>query len=118
MNYNEIKLSDVTKALRKAGFKAVTLDYSKPNPFPELTGNRIFYKFKGNLTIQGKNISFHIHSQKAVKDGWGKYAICATNVDGRSSENVTNWPQLFFPRLFGYLNGEISEAEIIAEVCA
>ena len=61
MNYNEIKLSDVTKALRKAGF---------------------------------------------------------TKVDGAASESLTNWPQLFFPRLFGYLNGEISEAEIIAEICA
>lgn len=54
MNYNEIKLSDITKALRKAGFKAVTLDYSKPNPFPELTESGIFYKYMGNLTIQAK----------------------------------------------------------------
>lgn len=117
MNYNEIKLSDVTKALRKAGFKAVTLDYSNPNPFPELTESGIFYKYMGNMTIQGKNISFHIHSQKAVKCGWDKYATCATNAAGQISEEATNWPQLFFPRLFGLLNGEISEAEIIAEIC-
>lgn len=118
MDYNTIKLSNVTKALKKAGFKAVKLDYSKPNPFPKMTDSGIFYKYMGNLTIQGDNISFHIHSQKAVKCGWDKYAICATNANGKSSEYVTNWPQLFFPRLWDYLNGEISEAEIIAEICA
>lgn len=118
MNYNEIKLSDVTKALKKAGFKAVTLDYSKLNPFPELTESGIFYKYMGNLTIQGEGISFHINSQKAVKCGWDKYATCATNADGESSEECTNCPQFFFPRLFDFLNGEITEAEIIAEICA
>lgn len=117
MDYNTIKLSDVINALKKAGYKAVKPDYTKPNPFPELSESGIFYKYMGNLTIQCKGISFHIHSHKAIKCGWDKYTICATDEKGQNFENGTNWPQFFFSRLFGYLAGEISEADIIAEIC-
>lgn len=117
MNYNEIKLSDVTKALRKAGFQAVTLDLTQLDPFPELSAKRIYYKYKGALLIQGENVGFCINSKADAKI-FGAYSTGAIDAAGAAYERLTNWPQLFFPRLFGYLNGEISEAEIVAEICA
>ena len=121
MNYNEIKLSDVTKALRKAGYKAVKLDLTKVNPFPGINEGGVYYKYNGSLYIQGKdgnNVGFSIMAKSDPCCCGYKYATSAIDAAGAASESLTNWPQLFFPRLFGYLAGEISEAEIIAEICA
>lgn len=117
MNYNTIKLSDVTKALKKAGFRAVALDLTKLNPFPGNDERRIYYKYNGTLYISGDSVGFCIYAKKDPCNCGYNYATSAIDAAGAASESLTNWPQLFFPRLFGYLAGEISEAEIIAEIC-
>lgn len=115
MNYNEIKLSDVTKALKKAGFTKVD---GEAAIFGDMQGRaKCFYKYKGGLYINGVNVGFCINSKADAKI-FGAYATSAINANGASYERLTSWPQLFFPRLFGYLNGEISEAEIIADICS
>ena len=115
MNYNTIKLSDVTKALKKAGFTKVD---GEAAIFGDMQGRaKCFYKYKGGLYINGAKVGFCINSKADAKI-FGAYCTSAIDADGAASEVLTNWPQLFFPRLFGYLAGEISEAEIIAEICA
>ena len=115
MDYNEIKLSDVTKALKKAGFTKID---SEAAIFGDQQGRaKCFYKYKGGLYINGANVGFCINSKADAKI-FGAYETCAIDVTGAASETHTDWPQLFFPRLFGYLAGEISDAEIIAEICA
>lgn len=115
MNYNEIKLSDVTKALRKAGFTKVD---GEAAIFGSEQGRTMcYYKYRGGLYINGTKVGFCINSKADAKI-FGAYATSAIDASGAASERLTDWPQLFFPRLFGYLNGEITEAEIIAEICA
>lgn len=115
MNYNTIKLSDVTKALKKAGFTKVD---GESAIFGDMRDRAMcFYKYRGALYINGANVGFCINSKADAKI-FGAYATSAIDADGAASESLTNWPQFFFPRLFGYLAGEISEAEIIAEICA
>lgn len=114
MNYSTIKLSDVTKALKKAGFTKVD---GEAAIFGDQQGRtKCFYKYKGGLYINGENVGFCIKSKADAKI-FGAYSTSAIDANGAASESLTNWPQLFFPRLFGYLAGEISEAEIIAEIC-
>lgn len=57
-------------------------------------------------------------NSKADAKIFGKYSVSAIDASGATSEKLTDWPRFFFSRLFGYLSGEISEAEIIAEICA
>lgn len=115
MDYNTIKLSDVTKALKKAGFVKIDAEAAI---FGNMQGRaKCFYKYKGGLYINGAKVSFCINSKADAKI-FGAYSTGAIDAEGAASESLTDWPQLFFPRLFGYLAGEISEAEIIAEICA
>lgn len=115
MNYNTIKLSDVTKALKKAGFTKVD---GEAAIFGDMRGRAMcFYKYRGALYINGANVGFCINSKADAKI-FGAYCTSAIDADGAASEEWSSWPQLFFPRLFGFLAGEISEAEIIAEICA
>lgn len=115
MDYSKIKLSDVTKALRKAGFTKVDGEAAL---FGDMQGREMcFYKYKGGLYINGRKVGFCINSKADAKI-FGAYCTSAIDATGAASEVLTNWPHLFFPRLFGYLAGEISEAEIIAEICA
>lgn len=115
MSYNTIKLSDVTKALKKAGFTKVD---GEAAIFGDMQSRAMcYYKYRGALYINGANVGFCINSKADAKI-FGAYCTSAIDATGAASEVLTNWPQLFFPRLFGYLAGEISEAEIIAEICA
>ena len=115
MNCNTIKLSDVTKALKKAGFTKVD---GEAAIFGDMRGRAMcFYKYKGGLYINGAKVGFCINSKPDARI-FGAYCTSAIDATGAASEVLTDWPQLFFPRLFGYLTGEISEAEIIAEICA
>lgn len=115
MDYSKIKLSDVTKALRKAGFAKVDGEAAL---FGDMQGREMcFYKYKGGLYINGRKVGFCINSKADAKI-FGAYATSAIDADGAAHEEWSSWPQLFFPRLFGYLNGEITEAEILAEICA
>ena len=115
MSYNTIKLSDVTKALTKAGFAKVD---GEAAIFCNMQGRaKCFYKYKGGLYINGAKVGFCINSKADAKI-FGAYSTSAIDATGAASEVLTNWPQLFFPRLFGFLSGEITEAEIIAEICA
>ena len=116
MNYNTIKLSDVTKALKKAGFTKVD---GEAAIFGDMRGRAMcYYKYNGTLYISGDSVGFCIYAKKDPCCCGYKYATSAIDATGTASEVLTNWPQFFFPRLFGYLAGEISEAEIIAEICA
>lgn len=115
MSYNTIKLSDVTKALKKAGFVKIDAEAAI---FGDMQGRaNCFYKYKGGLYINGAKVGFCINSKSDARI-FGAYCTSAIDATGAASEVLTNWPELFFPRLFGYLAGEISEAEIIAEICA
>lgn len=105
------KISEVTKALRKA-------------KFTKLDGEAVFgphiantyYKYKGSLYINaGENIGFCILSAKDAKI-FGRYSTCVTNAKGQSFEVSTDWPDFFFPNLFGYLDKSVSEEKIIAQV--
>lgn len=121
MNYDEIKLNDVEKALRKVGFRYVKytqLAWDAPEPFPADNERGVFYRCAGSLWIQCKKVVFVISGKDSVKQGFEKYLTNATDANGVESVDLTNCPQFFFPRLFGFINGEISEAEIIAEICA
>lgn len=115
MDYNTIKLSDVTKALRKAGFAKVD---GEAAIFGSEQGRAMcFYKYKGSLYINGAKVGFCINSKADAKI-FGAYCTSAIDATGAAYERLTNCPQFFFPRLFGFLSGEITEAEIIAEICA
>lgn len=115
MNYNTIKLSDVTKALKKAGFVKVDAEAAL---FGSEQGRAMcYYKYRGGLYINGAKVGFCINSKPDARI-FGAYCTSAIDAAGAASEVLTNWPQFFYPRLFGYLAGEISEAEIIAEICA
>lgn len=115
MSYNTIKISDVTKALKKAGYTKVD---GEAAIFGNMQGRaKFYYKYKGGLYINGGKVGFCINSKADAKI-FGAYCTSAIDATGAGYEVLTNWPQLFFPRLFGYLAGEISEAEIIAEICA
>lgn len=109
------KISDVTKALKRAGF--VKIDGEEAifgsNPRP----NKSFYKYRGTLYVSGVNVGFCINNKSDAKI-FGAYATSAIDADGAASECWTSWDDLFFPRLFGYLEGTITEDEIIKEVCA
>lgn len=109
----DYKISDVTKALKKAGYKAISADEALTGIQPAKT----FYKYKGGLHINAGRIGFGIEGAKDAKT-FGKYHTSAIDVDGGACEVATDVAQCFFPRLFGYLTGEISEAEIIADICA
>ena len=115
MNTDTTKLSDVTKALKKAGF--VKLDAEAALFGSEQGRTMCYYKYRGGLYINGAKVGFCIHSKPDARI-FGAYCTSAIDATGAASEVLTDWPQLFFPRLFGYLAGEISEAEIIAEICA
>lgn len=114
MNYNGIKLSDVINALRNAGFTKV--DGEAAIFGDKKSRTKCFYKYKGGLYINGENVCFHIKSKAEAKI-FGAYSTSAIDADGAACETVTNCPRIFFSRLFGYLNGEVREAEIIAEIC-
>lgn len=109
------KISDVTKALKKAGF--VKLDSedaifgNAPKP------NKHYYKYRGGLYISGDNVGFCIRNASDAKI-FGKYAMSAIDNNGAVSEIWMVYSCTFFLRLFGYLNGDITEAEIVNEVCA
>lgn len=107
----EYKISEVTKALKKAGYKAVTIDDACKGRQP-LT----FYKYKGGLHIDAGRVGFSIEGAKDAKL-FRKYHTTATDERGAAYETATDCHEFFFLRLFGYLNGELSEAQIIAEVC-
>lgn len=108
---NKPHISEVTKALKMAGYKAVTMDEVCKGRQP-LT----FYKYEGALYITAGRVSFSIESAKDAQL-FGKYHTSAIDNTGAAHEIATNWPELFFPRLFGFLRGEISEDQIIAEIC-
>lgn len=108
------KVGEITKALKKAGFAKVDAEDAI---FGDMQGRaKCFYRYRGGLYVNGANVGFCINSKADAKI-FGAYATNAIDADGVAYERWANWPQFFFPRLFGYLNGEISEAEIIAEIC-
>lgn len=108
------KISDVTKALKNAGF--VKLDGEDAifgnNPKP----SKCYYKYKGALYANGVNVGFCINNKSDAKI-FGAFATSAIDEGGTVHETWTAWSQLFFPRLFGFINGTMTEAEIIKEVC-
>ena len=112
-----IKLSDVTKALKRAGFRAIKLDLTMLDPFPPLDSKGVFFKYNGDLFIQCGKFGFGIKAKKNILPGECKYITTAVNAAGEAYETQTDIEQFFFPRLFGYLEGEITESEIIAEIC-
>ncbi len=107
----EIKLSDVTKALKNAGYKAITIDDAIKGRTPGT-----YYKYRGAMYIAGAKVGFAINNKTDARI-LGAYATGATNENGETFETITSIPQSFFPRMFGYLAGEISESDIIAELC-
>lgn len=115
MEYNNIKISDVTRALKSAKFRRVDV----LECFPGLDEIGIYYKYNGDLCIQAeRGITFSIDSLKTYKRfaSFGRYHISANNKGGSGCEVATNKESYFYPLLFGYLNGEISAQEIINEV--
>ncbi len=106
------KISEVTKALKKAGFKAISAEEALESIQPAMT----YFKYKGALYINAGCVGFGIESAEDAKI-FRKYHTHATADNGRDYEVATDAWQFFFPRLFGFLSGEISEAQIIAEIC-
>lgn len=108
----DYKISDVTKALKQAGF--VKLDENT------MFGPRVansYYKYNGSLYIEaGQNIGFTISSAKEARV-FGKYQTSATDETNASYQVDTDIPEFFFPRLLGYLAGIVSEEQIIKEIC-
>lgn len=96
------------KLLEVKGYRKVTLETDKGDP-------QTFYSYCRGLHINASgDLSFHI-VPKSQSLGLGRFAICATK-DGKSSQLGTDWPELFFPRLLSFLQGETSEGEIIRDV--
>lgn len=111
---NAPKLTDVIKALKKAGFTKMEANAAIFGNIQECAHS--YYKYRGALYIHGKNVGFCINSKSDARI-FGAYSTSATNANGESYEVQTSAPAFFFPRLFGYLAGQISDAEIIAEIC-
>lgn len=105
---NTPKISEVTKALKAAGFTAISVD--EPN------ADKTYYKHKGALYINAGRVGFGIESAKNARI-FGKYHTSAIDSDGGAHEAATDCPEFFFPRLFGYLSGDVSEAQIISGIC-
>lgn len=109
----DYKISDVTKALKKAGVAEISADEALTAAQPANT----YFKYKGALYINFGRVGFGIESARDAKI-FRKYHTTATDESGAGYEVATDVAQFFFPRLFGYLSGEVSEEQIITEVCA
>lgn len=87
MDYNTIKLSDVTKALRKAGFAKVD---GEAAIFGDMRGRaKCFYKYKGGLYINGAKVGFCINSKADAKI-FGAYCTSAIDANGAANEFVNS----------------------------
>ena len=99
---------ELIRLLRTKGYRKVTLETDRGEPKP-------FHTYRCGLHINAtKNLSFHI-VPRSQSLGLGRFAICATK-NGESSQLGTDWPELFFPCLLSFLQGETGETEIIDEV--
>lgn len=109
MNYNNVKISDITRALKAAKYSRVDVSES----FPGLNESGIYYKYNGDLCIQAENgLKFGVDARKNRKFNFGRYHITATDESGAAYETATNCDEYFYPLLFGYLYGQMSAAEI------
>ena len=99
---------ELTLFLKANGYKRMTIETDNGE-------SKTFYIYQRGLHINAtKNLSFHIVPQ-SQSFGLGRFAVCATK-NGESSQLGTDWPELFFSRLFSFLQGETGETEIIDEV--
>ena len=99
------------KLIRLLGTKG----YRKVSLETDRGASKTFYTYRCGLHINAtKDLSFHIVPQ-SQSFGLGRFAVCATK-NGESSQLGTDRPELFFPRLFSFLQGEIGEKEVIDEV--
>lgn len=99
---------ELIRLLKANNYKRIALDNDIREP-------KTFYTYRRGLHINASgDLSFHI-VPKSQSLGLGRFAICATK-DGESSQLGTDWPELFFPRLLSFLQGETSEGEIIRGV--
>lgn len=99
---------ELIRLLGTKGYRKVTLETDRGE-------SKTFYTYRRGLHINAtKNLSFHIIPQSQSL-GLGRFAVCATK-NGESSQLGTDRAELFFPRLFSFLQGETGETEIIDEV--
>jgi hypothetical protein len=99
---------ELIRLLGTKGYRKVTLETDRGE-------SKTFYTYRRGLHINAtKNISFHIVPQSQSL-GLGRFTVCATK-NGESSQLGTDRAELFFPRLFSFLQGETGETEIIDEV--
>lgn len=113
MNYNNVKISDITRALKAAKYRRVDVSEC----FPELNESGIYYKYNGDLYIQAENgLKFGVDALKNRNCSFGRYHITATDESGAAYEMATNCAEYFFPLLFGYLYSQMSAAEISNKV--
>lgn len=73
-----------------------------------------FYFWEGLNVVSSKNLSFHIVN-KGSDLGLGRFVTCVVR-NGRCEMVGTDIPEFFFPVLFQFLNGEITESEAIDKV--
>ncbi len=101
---NSMKNKDIIKVLKQMGYTKVSV--SSP------CNVKTYYQYKGGLHIQAtKNLSFHI-DPSAEKIGMGRFGVCVEK-DGKGTSIDINYPKLFFSILLAFLNGVISESQII-----
>lgn len=99
---------ELIRLLAIKGYRKVTLETDRGE-------SKTFYTYRRGLHINAtKDLSFHIVPQSQSL-GLGRFAVCATK-NGESSQLGTDRPELFFPRLLSFLQGEIGEKEVIDEV--
>lgn len=98
--------NEVLRLIKLNGYtKTDAVSDTKPNTF---------YFCEGLNVVSSKNLSFHIVN-KGKDLGLGRFATCATK-NGRTEMVGTDIPEFFFPVLFQFLNGEITESEVIDKV--
>ena len=108
---------DIEKQIRnyrKEVLRLIKLNgYTKTDAVSETKPNT-YYFWEGLNVVSSKNLSFHIVNEG--KDlALGRFVTCATK-NGRNEMVGTDIPEFFFPVLFQFLNGEITESEVIDKV--
>lgn len=99
---------ELIRLLKANSYKRIVLDKDSGEP-------KTFYTYRRGLHINATDkLSFHIVPQSQSL-GLGRFAICATG-NGASSQVGTDCPELFFARLFSFLENEKTEREIIDEI--
>ncbi len=99
---------ELIRLLKANSYKRIVLDNDTGEP-------KTFYTYRRGLHINATDkLSFHIVPE-SQSFGLGRFAVCATK-NGAGYQEGTDYPDLFFPRLLSYLNGDISEDEIINDI--